>query len=459
VDASTQPSRAADARETGLRGELSAGQMAMVAVGGSIGTGLLLGSGAAVQIAGPAVVLTYIAGAIIAWTVTMALGEMASVHPAAGSFGVYAELYLNPWAGFVARYGYWFAVVISVAAELVASATYTAFWLPNVPPLVWILVYAAVLLAINLRQVGDYGRFEYWFAMVKVATIMFFVVVGGALLFGGRVDAQYTAAGGFFPNGALGPIKAISFALFSFLGVEMVAISSGEARGPREVARATRIMFALLTVVYVGAIAVLVGVMPWQAAGVRQSPFVTVFEVAGIPAASTLMNAVVLSAALSGANASLYVASRMLFSLARGGYAPAALGQLTAAGAPRNAIAASATGILVAVAAQTFAPEAAYLYIIGASLFGGMLAWWVALAAHVRFRSLLSREDVARLPMRSPGGALASQLGFVVLALAIATTWWVDQSRITIVSGGPYLLVLTAAYLGVQRAGRRKTAS
>jgi AAT family amino acid transporter len=459
VDASTQPSRAADARETGLRGELSAGQMAMVAVGGSIGTGLLLGSGAAVQIAGPAVVLTYIAGAIIAWTVTMALGEMASVHPAAGSFGVYAERYLNPWAGFVARYGYWFAVVISVAAELVASATYTAFWLPNVPPLVWILVYAAVLLAINLRQVGDYGRFEYWFAMVKVATIMFFVVVGGALLFGGRVDAQYTAAGGFFPNGALGPIKAISFALFSFLGVEMVAISSGEARGPREVARATRIMFALLTVVYVGAIAVLVGVMPWQAAGVRQSPFVTVFEVAGIPAASTLMNAVVLSAALSGANASLYVASRMLFSLARGGYAPAALGQLTAAGAPRHAITASATGILVAVAAQTFAPEAAYLYIIGASLFGGMLAWWVALAAHVRFRSLLSREDVARLPMRSPGGALASQLGFVVLALAIATTWWVDQSRITIVSGGPYLLVLTAAYLGVQRAGRRKTAS
>jgi L-asparagine transporter-like permease len=323
----------------------------------------------------------------------------------------------------------------------------------------WIVAYAAVLLAINLRQVGDYGRFEYWFAMVKVATIVLFIIVGAALLFGGRVEAQYTAAGGFLPHGALGPIKAISFALFSFLGVEMVAISSGEARGSREIARATRIMFTLLAFVYVGAIAILVGVMPWQAAGVRQSPFVTVFEVAGIPAASTLMNAVVLSAALSGANASLYVASRMLFSLARGGYAPAALGRLTGAGSPRNAVAVSATGILVAVAAQRFAPEAAYLYIIGASLFGGVLAWWVALAAHVRFRSRLSSEEVARLPMRSPGGALASQLGFVVLALAIASTWWVDQSRITIVSGGPYLLVLTAAYLAVQRAGRRKTES
>src|SRR5262250_237071 len=171
--------------EQGLKRELNARQMAMVAVGGSIGTGLLLGSGAAIQVAGPAVVVTYALSALIAWTVAMALGEMASVHPAAGSFGVYAELYLNPWAGFVARYWYWFAVVIAVAAELVAAATYTAFWFPNVPALVWIVAFAAMLLAINLRQVGDYGRFEYWFAMVKVATIVLFIIVGAALLGGG----------------------------------------------------------------------------------------------------------------------------------------------------------------------------------------------------------------------------------------------------------------------------------
>ena len=428
--------------------------MAMVAVGGSIGTGLLLGSGAAVRIAGPAVILTYLAGAAIAWTVTMALGEMASVHPAAGSFGVYAELYLNPWAGFVARYGYWFAVVISVAAELVASATYTSFWFPDVPAVVWILIYAVVLVGVNLRQVGDYGRFEYWFAMVKVATIVLFIILGAVLLSGGRVAAQYTASGGFFPNGRVAPLQAISFALFSFLGIEMVAISSGEARARQDIPRATRIMFALLTFVYIGAIAILVGVMPWRAAGVRQSPFVTVFEVAGVPAVSTLMNVVVLTAALSGANASLYVAARMLFSLARGGHAPSALGRLTATGSPRNALAVSATGILFAVAAQEFAPEAAYLYIIGASLFGGMLAWWVALAAHVSFRSRLSSGEVSRLPLRSPGGAAASAVGFVVLALAIASTWWVPESRITIVSGGPYLLVLTVAYWITSRRAR-----
>ncbi len=426
--------------------------MAMVAVGGSIGTGLLLGSGAAVQIAGPAVVLTYMLGASIAWTVTMALGEMASVHPAAGSFGVYAELYLNPWAGFVARYGYWFAVVIAVAAELVAAATYTSFWFPRVPAVLWVVAFALILLAVNLRPVGDYGRFEYWFAMVKVATIVAFILVGAALLGGGRVDAQYVSSGGFFPNGALGPLKAVSFALFSFLGIEMVAISSGEARAASDIPRATRVMFALLAFIYVGAVVVLVGVMPWHAAGVRQSPFVTVFEVAGLPAASTLMNIVVLTAALSGANANLYVGSRMLFSLARGGYAPASLGRITAAGSPRNAVAVSATGMLLAVVTQKLAPESAYLYIIGASLFGGMLAWWVALAAHVRFRSRLSPDQLARLPLRSPGGAAASRVGFVVLALAIASTWWVDQSRITIVSGGPYLLVLTIAYFAMRRA-------
>jgi amino acid transporter, AAT family len=322
-----------------------------------------------------------------------------------------------------------------------------------VPAVVWIVVYAAMLLAVNFRQVGDYGRFEYWFAMVKVATIALFIVVGAALLTGGRVPAQYTSNGGFLPNGAVAPFKAVSFALFSFLGIEMVAISSGEARDRREIPRATRIMFALLVFVYVGAITVLVGVMPWHAAGVRQSPFVTVFEVAGIPAASTLMNIVVLTAALSGANANLYASARMLFSLARGGYAPAALGRVTAAGAPRNAVAVSATGILLAVLAQEFAPEGAYLYIIGASLFGGMLAWWVALAAHVRFRARLSAAELARLPMRSPGGAAASRVGFVALALAIASTAWVEQSRITIVSGGPYLLILSAAYV---LAGRRK---
>jgi L-asparagine transporter-like permease len=203
----------------------------------------------------------------------MALGEMSSVHPAAGSFGVYAELYLNRWAGFVARYGYWFSVVIAIGSEVVAAGTYMRAWFPNVPVVAWMVVFGLFLVIINLFSVGDYGTFEYWFAMIKVVTIFVFIVTGAALLFGAKVQAQYLASGSFAPRGWLSPLIATSFGLYSFLGIEMVAISSGEARSAAEVARATRIAFSMLAFIYVGAMAVLVGVMPWQRAGVSQSPF------------------------------------------------------------------------------------------------------------------------------------------------------------------------------------------
>jgi L-asparagine transporter-like permease len=431
----------------------------MVAVGGSIGTGLLLGSGAAVQIAGPAVILTYLAGAFLAWIVTNALGELASAHPAAGSFGLYAELYLNPWAGFVARYGYWFSVSIAVGAELVAATTYSQYWFPSVPGVVWVGVYTAVLLFINLRTVGNYGRFEFWFAMVKVVVIVLFILAGTWLLVGGRTPQHYTSDGGFFPHGPAAPLLAVSFPLFSFLGIEMVAISSGEARAAKEIPRATRMMIVLLAFVYVGATAVLVGVLPWNRVGISQSPFVTVFDVAGIPAASTLLNFVVLTAALSGANANIYAASRMLFSLARGGYAPARLGRLNAAGSPRLALLVSGIGVLAAIVMERWAPQSAYLYIIGASLFGGMLAWCVALAAHIAFRRRLSPAALAALPMRAPGGAILSAVGVGGIALAIASTWWVPQSRITIVSGLPYLAILSLGYLLARKRLRSGTIS
>ena len=437
-------------QEQGLKRELSARQMAMVAVGGSIGTGLLLGSGAAIQVAGPAVVVTYLLSALIAWTVAVALGEMSSIHPAAGSFGVYAELYLNPWAGFVARFGYWFSVVIAIGSEVVAAGTYMRVWFPHVPVVLWMVIFGIFLVLINLFPVGEYGTFEYWFALIKVVTIFLFILIGGALLLGGRVHPQYIAAGGFAPNGLPAPFMAVSFGLYSFLGIEMVAISSGEARSASDIARATRTAFIVLALVYVGAMTVLVGVMPWQHAGVRESPFVTVFEVAGIPAAGFIMNLVVLSAALSGANASLYVTSRMLFSLARSGYAPRPLGNLNKHGVPMGALMASMLGIVGAILLQMRTPNA-YLYIINAALVGGMLAWLISLLAHVRFRKRISSERLKAAGMRSPLGAAGSLFGFVAVVAAILSTWWVPQSRVTVLSAGPYLLILTAAYFLIRR--------
>jgi len=432
-------------QESGLRHQLSAGQMALVAVGGSIGTGLLLGSAAAMEIAGPAVILSFALAAFLCWTVTMALGELSSVHPAAGSFGLYADLYLGPWAGFISRAGYWIAISVSVGANLVASATYMRYWFPAMPALLWIAVFSLVLIVINLRSVGDYGRFEYWFAMVKLVTMVTFIIIGGALLADGRVAAQYTAQGGFFPRGAVAPLLAMTFALYTFGGIEMVAITTGESRTAAEIPRAVKWTFTTLAVVYLGAIVVLVGVMPWNRVGVTESPFVTVFRTVGIPAASSLMSFVILTAALSGANANLYSASRMLFSLARRGWAPAPLGRLNAAGSPNLALLASSYGIVVAVVLENWAPRNAFVYILTGALFGLMLSWLVSLAAHISFRRQMSSAKVATLPMRSPLGAWGSILGLALVCAAVLKTWW--DSRVSLLSGVSSLLILTVAYM------------
>lgn len=433
------------AQESGLRHQLSAGQMAMVAVGGSIGTGLLLGSAAAMEIAGPAVILSYVLAGFISWTVTMALGELSSIHPAAGSFGVYADLYLGPWAGFVSRTGYWIAISVSVGANLVASATYMRYWFPAVPALVWITLFSLLLILINLRSVGDYGRFEYWFAMVKLVTMVMFIVIGAMLLATGRVPAQYQAEGGFFPNGALAPLLAMTFALYTFGGIEIVAITTGESRTAAEIPRAIKWTLSTLALVYLGAIVVLVGVMPWNRVGVTESPFVTVFRDVGIPAVTSLMSFVILTAALSGANANLYSASRMLFSLARAGWAPVALGRLNKAGSPRLALVASSYGILVAVILQKWAAKNAFVYILSGALFGLMLSWLVSLAAHISFRRRMSPTRVTSLPMRSPLGIWGSILGLALVTAAILKTWW--DSRVSLLSGVSTVLILSVAYM------------
>ena len=190
--------------EQGLHHQLSAGQMAMVAVGGSIGTGLMLGSAAALEIAGPGVILSFALAAFITLTMTMALGELSSMHPGAGSFGVYGDAYLNQWAGFIARAAYWVGLSISIGAELVASATYLAFWFPSVPALFWVVIFSALLLLINLRSVGHYARFEYWFAMIKVVTIAGFHCSRSGAVTGRPCGAPVHDAGRVFAKRSAG---------------------------------------------------------------------------------------------------------------------------------------------------------------------------------------------------------------------------------------------------------------
>jgi len=435
--------------EQGLHHQLTAGQMTMVAVGGSVGTGLLLGSAAALEIAGPSVIVSYVLAAFIAYTVAMALGELASRHPAAGSFGVYGEIYLSPYLGFLCRAGYWASIAFSIGAELVASATYMTYWLPAVPGGIWVLLFSLLLLLVNQRSVGSFGRFEFWFAMIKFATVVAFILAGAALLVSGRVAPQYSAHGGFLPKGPIAPLLAVFLAIYAFGGVEMLAVTTGESRSPKDIPRAARLTFFLLAGLYLGAIIILVGVMPWNHAGVTESPFVSVLRLARIPAAAFFMNFVVLTAALSGANAKLYVASRLLFSMGRTGWAPARLGQLNASGSPRLALLVSSYGIVTALIIENWAPKQAFLYIMGAAFSGLILSWVISLAAHVSFRWRLAPEQIAALPMRSPIGVWGSILGFILVSAAVLQTLF--SSRINEIGGFVFFVALTIAYLLLKR--------
>ncbi len=430
--------------EHGLHHRLTAGQMTMVAVGGSIGTGLLLGSAAALELAGPAVILSYIIAAFIAYTVAMALGEMACVHPAAGSFGLYGELYLSPYFGFICRSAYWAALAFSIGAELTASASYMGYWFPAVPGVAWVLLFSALLLFVNLREVHSYGRFEFWLSMIKFSTIVVFIIAGAVLLVSGRVAPQYTAHGGFLPNGPYAPMLAVFWAIYAFGGIEMLSVTTGESHSPEDIPRATRLTTLMLTGVYLGAITVLVGVMPWNHAGVSESPFVSVLRMARVPAAAFFMNFVVLTAALSGANAKLYVCSRLLFSMARTGWAPAWLGKLNPAGSPRLALLVSSYGIISALIIEYWAPKTAFIYIMGAAFSGLILSWAVSLAAHISFRRRTTAEQLAAQPMRSPLGISGSVIGFVLASAAILNTLF--ATRINAWGGITFFVALTVAY-------------
>lgn len=343
------------ANESGLARQLSERQMSMMALGGAIGTGLFLGSALAVRIAGPGVILSYVFAAGITLLLMGCLAEMAVAHPTVGSFGVYAGLYLSPWAGFAIRYTYWAAQSIAVGGEAVAAAIYTQWWFPNSPAWVWVLFYSAVLIFVNARSVGAFGEFEYWFSVIKVIAIVVFILLGAAILFGVHQQRpigleNFRAYGGFLPKGWLGVWLALAFVIFSFIGSEVIAVSAGEAKDPqRTIPRAMRSMLARLIIFYVGSIAILVGVIPWTqiqpGQSITVSPFVRVFDVMHIPAAAHIVNFVVLTAALSSMNCNLYLGTRMVFSLARAGYAPAVLGRVSSNSTPLPALLVSAAGL------------------------------------------------------------------------------------------------------------------
>jgi len=348
------------------------------------------------------------------------------------------------------RYSYWLGQVIAIGSEMVAASIYCKHWFPGYPSWIWIAGFSAALVWVNASSVSNFGTFEYWFAMLKVVTIVIFLILGAALLLGvgfPRIGAtNYVAHGGFLPNGWAGVGLGVAMAVFSYLGLEIVAVTSGEAKDPATaLPRAMRWTFARLGIFYIGGLAVVVGVVPWTQVGLGESPFVRVFESAGIPAAAGVMNFVVLTAALSSVNCNLYLTSRMLFSLARGGYAPAALGRLSKRGTPVTALLASSIGMVAALFLERRYSGTAYVYMLGSAFFGGIFVWLMIFVTHLMFRKRAARSGQA--PVRfGPRGPWGSLFGVAAMGAVLVSTWWVPGLRITVTAGLPWLLVITLCY-------------
>ena len=448
-------------QQHGLQRRLSGRQLTMIAIGGAIGTGLFLGSGVAVQLAGPGVLVTYGVGAVIALIVTLALAEMTVVRPVAGSFGVHADEFLHPWAGFSVRYSYWLAQVIAIGSEVVAASIYCRYWFPSVPQWIWIVLFSATMVYVNSHTVSRFGEFEYWFAMIKVVTIIAFLGVGAGLIFGGRQGValsfhDFLDHSKMLPHGWSGVWFASSLVLFSFLGVEIVAVTSGEAKDPAlSIPKAMKGTVGRLVLFYVGAIFILIMIVPHENIGIRESPFVTVFRTVGVPYAGGLMNFVVLTAALSSMNANLYLTSRMLFSLSRSGFAPRVFGKVTHAGAPRNALLASTGGLFGAVLMALFFPQRAYLAMVGVALFGGIFAWMIILITHFFFRRRVSAETVRSLPLRLPFFPWSGMAALTALIAITGSAGWVPEMQPLVWSAGPWLLAVTIFYLIWKKIERR----
>lgn len=437
------------AREGGLRRTLSAGQLSMIAIGGAIGTGLFLGSSFAIGFAGPAVIVSYAIGALIALLLMGCLAEMSVAHPTAGSFGAWAEFYVSPMAGFLVRYAYWSAIVFAVGTEVTAIAVYMKYWFHAVPGWVWILGFSTILILVNAAGVSVFGRIEYAFSMLKVTAILIFLALGSWLVahmgFG-----NYTAHGGFFPKGISGMWIATIVSIFSYLSIEMIAVAAGEAEDPhRAIVGAFRSTMLRLVVFYLLTLALILAIVPWNQSAKSESPFVTVMAATGIPWAASAVNCVILIAALSAMNSQLYITSRMMFSLSRAGYAPRRFGRLSPRGTPVAALWLSSIGIAVAAAVYALYPEGSFTIMMSISMFGAMFAWLMIFVTHLFFRHGYSGPPLRFQMWFYPYGTL---LGAGLMAAILVTTAFTREFRMTLKYGLPVLLALAVVFRPIHRS-------
>ncbi|MCJ1677321.1 amino acid permease [Streptomyces sp. APSN-46.1] len=439
--------------------------LTMLGLGGVIGAGLFVGSGAGIGIAGPAIICSYLLAGVLAMLVMRALGEMSAAMPASGSFSVYAEKALGRWAGFSAGWLYWFLLVVVLAVEATGAAKIANGWLPSVDQWVWVLVFMVVFTVSNLAAVKNFGEFEFWFAALKVGAIVLFLILGTLAVFG-RLPAasnfsgdpvgmaNLTGHGGFFPEGFGGVIAGMLAVVFAFGGLEVVTIAAAESDDPaRSVARAVRSAVWRILFFYVGSMVVIVTLLPWDSLKPGQSPYVAVLDSIGIPAAGQIMNIVVFVALLSALNANLYGSSRMVFSLAERGEAPKALLKVSGGGVPRRAVFASVAFGFVSVVLNLLWPDTVFLYMLNAVGAVLLFVWALIAVSQLKLRRTLERDMPERLTLRMWLFPYLTWAALIGMAAVLVLMLFDDAARPQLLwSSGAAAAVLAVAWIRELRA-------
>ncbi len=415
--------------ETGLKRR----HVTMIALGGVIGAGLFVGSGAVINQTGPAAVLSYLLAGILVVLVMRMLGEMAVANPSTGAFADYSRISLGNWAGFTTGWLYWWFWVIVLAIEAVAGAEILQRWF-DAPIWITSLILMVLLTLTNLASVRSYGEFEFWFASIKVAAIISFILLALAyalgLTGGDGGFSNLTAEGGFAPEGFGKVLTGVVIVIFAFVGAEIATIAAAESDEPRRaVTQATNSVIGRVLVFYVLSVFLIVAILPWNSTALGESPFVAALELIGIPGAADVMNAVVLTAVLSCLNSGLYVASRMNFTLAHRGDAPQWTVKLNSRGVPARAILLATSVGYVSVIAAALWPETIFLWLVNSSGAIALFVYLMIALAQLRMRARLEREDPDRLEVRMWGYPWLTCIVIAAIVVVIGSMAFVDETR------------------------------
>ena len=443
----------------GLKRGLSARHIRFMALGSAIGTGLFYGSAAAIQMAGPAVLLAYLIGGAAVFMVMRALGEMAVHNPVSGSFGHYASTYLGPMSGFILGWTYAFEMIIVCLADVTAFGIYMGFWFPEVARWIWVLGIVLLIGGLNLCSVKVFGEMEFWLSLLKVAAIVAMILAGfGIMLFGigtsGSSDAVATGIsnlwsfGGFMPNGVGGLIASFAVVMFAFGGIEIIGITAGEAKDPqRVIPKAINAVPLRILLFYVLTLFVLMAVYPWTQIGSQGSPFVQIFDSLGISSAATILNIVVISAAVSAINSDIFGAGRMMYGLAQQGQAPKGFAKISRHGVPWMTVLVMGATLLVGVVLNYLIPENIFLVIASIATFATVWVWLMILVTQVAMRRSMTREQVAELKFPVPFWPYAPIAAIVFMVFIFGVLGYFPETRAALMVGAVWIVLLVVAYL------------